>query len=704
MKKFFVFLIIFFLTPYLLKSEEEKKEVPVSLKADNIIYFSEMKITVARGNVRINYKDVEIYCEEVEIDREKDILMAEGKISFFQDKNKLQGDALKYDLKEEEGVIYKASGFQEPFYFTAEHIKRISRNSLVSNTTLTTCELHSPHYHIGAKEFLIYPEDKAVAKKISFWIGKEHILSFPKYVINLKEKKRQPFSPRIGYNQWDGWYIKTLYNYYLKPISFGSIYLDYMEKKGKGIGIEHTFLFTKNGEFNTYFYHLDREEGGGNFLFKTRYRQEFKNSLKLNSETSYDYQITPDFQQIKVLNTTLSISKIGKNSQSILNSNIRYIGGISDYREYKTSYQNMSNYRDSTVSLILDHLATQQKKENTNFELNTKMDFTKTTRYYMVTLTIQKRFDLDRDKYPYDRYSFLDRIPEFKGSFSVYRKGRTTPFKINTLIARYHDGGRGISHTKYQIGEEFSKIYSITRNSRLSLRNNFYQDFYSQNSAKYQTMIETNISTSHTKYIRSNFSYNYLYTKGHSPFLFDRTGKNNYLNGTLSFSFKNKCSLTTTSGYDFRTKRYQNLISKLILSPKDFYKIELNHEYDLNNHEPRDMTGEIYFRGKIYESKTNIRYDLKNKEIKNITQELNAKIGKWWKIQHKSSYNAFTKKYIYNDTLIVRDLHCWEAKFLYRKVSKEFWIELNIKAFPSEPVKIGVDETGTRYQTPFLSF
>lgn len=703
MKKFLISFILFlFITSNLFT--EEKKEIPIALKADNIIYFPDLKTTIAKGNVKINYKDVNVSCNYVEIDTKEDILLAEGEIFFEQEKNKLNGDALKYDLKEKEGIIYKASGFQDPFYFNADKIRRISKDSKIYSTTLTTCDLHFPHYHLGAKEFLIYSEDKIVAKKISFWIGKEHFASFPKYVINLKEKKRQPFSPRIGHNQWEGWYIKTLYNYYLTPVSFGSLYLDIMEKKGIGKGFEHKFLLPREGELKTYLYHLDKREPGGNFLLKTNYKQPFKNALKLEADTSYDYQITPYLRQIKVLNSRFSLSKISKNYQSILNSNIRYTGGISDFREYRTVYQNINSYKDSKLSILFDHLAIQQKDENTNFELNTKVDFTKNTKYYNLILTVQRRFDLDGDKYTQDRYPSLDRIPEGIGTIPLYYKNKKTPFTIKTLLARYHDGTRNISHAKYEVGGEFLKLYNITKNSKLNLRNSFYQDFYSQNSAKYQAGIISSISTQHTKYLSSNFSHNYLDTRGHSPFLFDRTGRNNYLTGGLSYSIKSKYTLSTNSGYDFRTKKYQNLITKFVFSPELYYKLELNHEYDLNQHEPRDLTTGFYLKTGVYDSKTNLRYDLKNGKTRSINQELNARIGRWWKLQHKSAYNATSKKYIYSDTLLIRDLHCWEAKFLYKDVTKEFWMELNIKAFPTESVKIGVDETGTQYQTTLFSF
>src|SRR6056297_2865582 len=131
---------------------------------------------------------------------------------------------------------YKIKG---KVYYQGEKLENFPDIIDIKGGSFTTCDLEEPHWHIVAEQITIYPDDKIIAKNISWYEGDKKIFTLPSFMIFLRGKNQLPYLPDIGQSNSEGWYFKNQFNYVEDASSYGSIYLDLMEKKGIGAGIEH---------------------------------------------------------------------------------------------------------------------------------------------------------------------------------------------------------------------------------------------------------------------------------------------------------------------------------------------------------------------------------------------------------------------------------------------------------------------------------
>lgn len=77
-------------------------------------------------------------------------------------------------------------------------------------------------------------------------------------VISLKERESNLDQPVVGYNDYDGFYVKLVYRYFMKSGFYGLLLLDWFERSGLGQGVKQYFpsgdkdLFFNFYNFNNY--------------------------------------------------------------------------------------------------------------------------------------------------------------------------------------------------------------------------------------------------------------------------------------------------------------------------------------------------------------------------------------------------------------------------------------------------------------------
>lgn len=707
---YFIFFNLSFSYAYSQDEKEEKKLVPVEIKADKLIYLPSPDITMAIGKVEITYKEMKIKADYVEMDNKEELLYAQGNIQLTAEGQDLKGEVLKYDIKNKEGVVYKAEGFSDPIYFYGNIIKTSKTKVDISDSSATTCNKDNPHYSLSARKLILYPEDKAVAKKISFQLWGHSLFTFPVYVISLKEKKRQPFSPQFGRNQYEGWFIKTTYSYYLNPYNYGLLYLDWMEKKGVGKGIEQKISLAHNGEASLRIYHLEETQTNQtNLLVKGYYRQNFPKVLSIESNVDYGNQTTYYLQEIETLSSSLKLRKEEKNWNFSLTSQYRFLGGRAQQKDLKVTGYHQHHFPQKKINnfITFDYLSNKFGNNKPNLELNTQWQLDKQFPHASLRLFFQKRYDLDKDKYLQDRYySALDKSPEISLLLpSLKFKNKTYPLSLQYLYAKYKESPRNVKQEKQQFKVSFNpRPYHLSSVTSFSQNITLVQDFYQNEDAKYQLNINSRLNNQHTKYFSTSLSHNFQEARGHSPFMFDRGGGFNNMQTNLLWNYQNRYIFSMNTGYDFLTKLYQYLIAKMDINQDSFLKLSLTAQYDLNKDKPLDLASTLRINKNKFSQTLNACYDMDRGRLKIVDLQINSKPHHFWQIEYKGAYDALRRRYTYNDFLITRDLHCWEARLSYRQAVKEVFLEFYIKAFPTEKVKLGVDERGMQYQTTLINF
>ena len=387
------------------------------------------------------------------------------------------------------GLVYYEGGKMENFPDTIE----------ISSGLFTTCDLENPHWHIKAEQITIYLDDKIVAKKVSWYEGERKMFTFPSFMIFLRGKNQLPYVPDIGQSSSEGWFLKNQFNYVRDATSYGSVYLDLMQKKGLGAGVEHTFELGEeridDGEVVLYLYGLKRKTVNIYDLdANINYWQNFKNDLRLKANINYSgmiypdsftsstHTVKPDFYIYKKWEDSV-LTVTGKYNLNINNSGIASSGDI------KTVYDtNLSD--DLSSNFILLYSSKDPIDQPAEQWLRPVWQLKYGGNGYSLNLITERLFDLNfKDIASGDRLgsiSTLDRLPELifnKNSAELFNTGIN--YSINASIGRFYESATDHENIRGEYIINLNKPIKINNNISLNASGIYRQDVYLTGEARY---------------------------------------------------------------------------------------------------------------------------------------------------------------------------------------------------------------------------
>jgi hypothetical protein len=531
----------------------------------------------------------------------------------------------------------------------------------ITGGSFTTCELEEPHYHIVAKEMIIYPKDKIIARNISWYEGKMKIITLPYFLIFLDRKTQQPILPKIGQNSADGWFVKTNFNYYIDEKSYGTLYIDWLEKKGIGIGVEHTLEIgdTNNpGETSLYLYQIkDKNSGNINLSGRIKYEQEFEEDLKTQVTLNYSGSKAAGGELLSnSLKSQFSLDKKGEKYSLKISGKYNFSG---------KEIEDLSINGNVTVKHTLVYIdKNPASQEIADLELKPKWELKYKGKGYTLNLTTEKRFDLDGENYTGENISkIIDRLPEF-----TFKKSSTTigdtkiTYNINASVGHFYEAATEEDNWRGEYIINVKRPFSLGEYLTLTPSGIFRQDVYLTGEARYLLGGKVDLKAVYNPYVSSTLSYNYNKSVGPTPFNFDYIAPlTNTFSGKLTLKPSEKIKLDLSTNYNFVTENFGNLVGKVEYKPKDDWKMNFSSSYNLNTKE----------------------------WTKKINSTLDLQLSEDWRIKYKGVVNLDDFKLTNSVVGITRDLHCREITINYKQATKSIWVEFYIKAFPTEKITLG---------------
>lgn len=238
----------------------------IIITADELIQLDEeTNRAEAVGNVTLEYGNIKLLADRAQADLQTQEISAYGNVKIIQKGKELFGQELHYNWAKDTGIVIDAmttaviitsnvaaSSMEERTFGSS---KKAEKNKIIlkgrrieimpdkwilESGFFTTCDLPHPHYNFTAEKILYYPQNKIVAKKISFFLGKHRIITIPFYKVSVKretERRSSPI-PKIGYSKTYGLYLQS--NYPLLSMGSntpGNINLIYSFRQGPAGGI-----------------------------------------------------------------------------------------------------------------------------------------------------------------------------------------------------------------------------------------------------------------------------------------------------------------------------------------------------------------------------------------------------------------------------------------------------------------------------------
>jgi len=664
------------------KETEEGTKEEISLKAESITYekVEGEDIIIARDGVELKYKDTEIKSNLLKINLNKNLFWASGEVFLKQEETETYCEEVTYNWKTEKIILIRlkgeltGEGVKGKIYFSGEKMENFPETVEIKEGSFTTCDLEEPHYHLMAKEIIIYPKDKIIVRNISWYEGNKKIITLPFFIIFLDRKTQQPILPKIGQNSADGWYIKTNFNYYMTEKSYGTIYVDWLQKKGIGTGFTHTLEIggeNNPGETSLYLYQIKNKDTDKiNLTGELKYQQEFKEQ-DLTTQLILNYSGVKNPKGTLASNTLKSqftLEKTGEDYTFQLTGRYNFTGTDLDNLNINGNIKAVYNYTISdqlnsilTLNFTDNHPSTQ---EFADLELLPKWELKFQGEGYKLNLVTEKRFDLEGDDFTGENVSkIIDRLPEFSFLKSSALLGKTKIYyDINASVAHFYEYATEEDNWRGEFIFNLKRTFTIGDNISIIPAGVFRQDVYLTGEARYLVGGKVDVKATYNPYLSATLNYNYNKTEGPTPFNFDYIAPLTHLvKGTLIFTPTDKIRLDLSTSYNFVDETFGSLVAKLEYQPKEDWKMNFNTSYDLNMKE----------------------------WSKEINSTLDLKLSDNWKLNYKGIIDLEDFELKNSVVGITRDLHCREIRFNYKQATKSFWLELYIKAFPTEKITIG---------------
>jgi len=660
---------------------ETEKELDISLIAEYITYekIEGEDLIVAKEEVHLKYKDIEVKAEHLNINLTTHLFFASGEVLFQQDETETHCEELTYNWKTKKTILLRlkgqitGEGIEGKVYYQGAKMENFPETVEITEGSFTTCKLEEPHYRIVAKEMIIYPKDKIIARHISWYEGKKKIITLPYFLIFLDRKTQQPILPKIGQNSTDGWFIKTFFNYYIDEKSYGTLYIDWLEKKGIGTGVEHTWEIGSQdnpGETSLYLYQIKEKDSGKiNLTGKVKYDQEFNNKIET--------QLTLDYSGVKAkegelisnnLKTQFTLDKQGEKYNLKVSGKYNFSGkdmenlNVDGNITLKHDYTISDNLNSALTLIYTDK--NQASQEVADLELKPKWELKYKGDGYTLNLTNEKRFDLDGDDYTGDDGSkTIDRLPEFVFNKNADTIGDTKIiYDIDASVGHFYEEATDEDNWRGEYIINLKRAFPFGEYLTLTPSGIFRQDVYLSGEARYLVGGKLDLKVAGNPYISSTLSYNYNKTVGPTPFNFDYIAPvSNTITGKLTLEPSEKIKLDLSTNYNFVTENFGNLVAKLEYEPKDDWKMNFSSYYNLNTKE----------------------------WTKKINSTLDLQLNDNWRIKYKGVLDLEDFKLSNSVVGITRDLHCREITLNYKQATKSIWVEFYIKAFPTEKITIG---------------
>ncbi len=255
MKK--LILLILLLVPFALLAEE--KIVPVILDGDQVSYDYEKGLIVAKGNVHVKHKEIELFCDEATYDAKGHRAQIKGNVRMIREGATITGDEISYDFQTQDADIGGFKYVDPPVYGKADGAeKRGKEQYILREGQVTTCDLEEPHYQLIARRITVYPGQRIVARNIMLKVGNIPVFFFPYFSHVLKDRSF-PGEVIPGKNSEWGIYLLTRWRYYLNETNRGKVLLDYYEDRGFGQGITHNIKSKSFGNTLVNLYRIEDE-------------------------------------------------------------------------------------------------------------------------------------------------------------------------------------------------------------------------------------------------------------------------------------------------------------------------------------------------------------------------------------------------------------------------------------------------------------
>ena len=284
--------LLFLLPISLLYSQEPADSNIVKIRADDLFYVSQDDELVISSNVKLNYQNIQVESDHLVFNTESEIVEGVGDIKIKRDEVSFDSSYVALDLNkseihlEEVDTVIKPVDSQSNLTIRVQELTDKDEVKLGRKGYITSCSLVDPHYFLLANRFKFYPDKRLTASNVVirnstmryfqevsdkspylFWVKYGRTVQYlppfniwlPYYNYELGNRRYILQIPVFGKKDRDGWgwYVQNTIDYNRILGKDSSVYVDWYEYQGVGLGVKHQYLVQSEQNPGTlYLYHF----------------------------------------------------------------------------------------------------------------------------------------------------------------------------------------------------------------------------------------------------------------------------------------------------------------------------------------------------------------------------------------------------------------------------------------------------------------
>lgn len=668
-EKIFLFILIF-LFSYTCICAKETAET--SLEADKISIDEDGWI-VAEGNVKITYEGTEIEADQAELQKQERIVRAFGNVYLKEQGDQAQGELLTYNLREKKGILFRGKGKTKNFklkgndvsdyiFFRGEETAVEPQNLLLREGNFTTCDRPYPneHYNMTAGSIDVTAGDKVLARSVNVYYKGYKLFWLPIIIVSLKEREKQEFLPRIGYNQFEGFFVKQLFYYYLSNNNYGSTNIDYASKIGVSYGLTHNYRIGQTGTGSFSYLRQGSQNNIVNNQFNLRHAQNLTDALSMNF--SMNVSKSTGVQLVTNPNISSDFTLNYRGEKSSTNFSTRYFKG--------------SSFNTNT-SFNLTHSHTFFEKLSTNIQINNVNDGSPTSDDRNQTKLlftgrspmgpVNMDFVVDYSGSNYTQY-FTQKTPDvtFTQANPLSIGDFVIPINASFSFGHYDEQSTKTKMSRGNLKLNYNQSFNFAEGHNFSISSYMDQTFYGSGEARYIINTNMNLNNNIANHFRSTLNFSSNIPNGFSPFSFDGVGSSYHsMSYQMELYDENIWRFSMNTGYNITNETFNPIVTRFDFRPRNNLIFNFGFAYDLNQH-----------------------------KAQTFDTHLDLTVHPEWRFEYASTYNFYSNQFGNQDFKLTKDCHCWLWSMVYRTYRDEFLIQIAIKAFPYESFKIGASPEG----------
>jgi hypothetical protein len=710
--------------------------------SDEIEFGDQAGVLVGEGHVHVHWRGYDVTSDRATWDDrhqiatfENNVVMNNGAETVYADYVWLNVATGEFNAREARTVVPEQlvqPNLLQPLRISGREVTHQGNVMTARDGVLTTCDYPDPHYRIGFALAILIPNRRLTLRDAIFYDSRDlPVLRIGYLSIPLSDRVRYTYLPQVGYDDEEGYYIKTAIGYTgSKQLPEGIFRLDLMSKLGVGLGIDQAYKFGRDVVGSFIIYGLqDRGTDTNDFNGRLNHQERFGDTiLSLTSDFQNDSYTSISPQSKTQLSTVTVTRNVGaSNTNLTLNLSDSSFAGLNssssltyalDQTEKVSGFGNVSlklngSRDDSDTS---DVLTSGAGTSNVRTEELGDLEATGRVGLFDLSMTVTKNLlssvvsqESGQNTVMSD-FSGTERLPDVTLGTDSRRldilQGFPTKFVVG--FGELIDGPPEdrVETERALFDVDMTPTYALTRGGRLSLSENgdFRQLFYStEDAAQYILTDQTQLTQKFSARDSLSLTYGYLRPYGGEPigFTVDETGSNNNVGANYTLT-GGSAKVTLLTGYDVQAAHdeqlpvsdrdpWQDLSAQVALRASDKLQSAFTGTYDWNH--GHLLTATNHTRIKSFHGPSldvTLNYDPLTSRFSQITGTLETPlfrpdVG----VSAYTSYNGITDRFDYEIFSLTKDYHDYQISIGYQnqpygyRSQEGFNVSIRLKALPT---------------------